>query len=132
MISRKTHKTIFMVKKNLSKKDIRKEIQKHCKKSVTVFTDEYTIYFNLKTHKMVKKHYTINHSKRQYAEGENHINTTENRHSLLRPFLNIFRGISKKNLNNYAKFFQYTFNNGLNWFKKALKTILNKRTTTRT
>jgi|GEM_PF-3957605 hypothetical protein len=43
-------------KRTYTKKGIRKEIQKHCKKSVTVFTDEYTIYFNLKTHKMVKKH----------------------------------------------------------------------------
>lgn len=49
---------------------------------------------------MVTEHHIINHSEKEYAEGENHINNTENRHSLLRPYLNIFRGVSKKNLNN--------------------------------
>ena len=89
-----------------------------------IFTDDYTIYSNLKNHYLVAKHEIINHSHRKYADGENHVNNAENRHSLLRPFLNIFRGVSKKNLNTYVKFFQFTFNNGINWLKKALKTVL--------
>ncbi|MBW4258068.1 hypothetical protein KTG15_10230 [Methanobacterium sp. YSL] len=52
------------------------------------------------------------------------MNNCENRHSLIRPYLNIFRGISKKKLNTYVKFYQFTFNNGINWFQKALATIL--------
>jgi transposase-like protein len=73
---------------------------------------------------MVAKHEIINHSHRKYADGENHVNNAENRHSLLRPFLNMFRGVSKKNLNAYVKFFQFTYNNGINWLEKALKTVL--------
>jgi hypothetical protein len=40
-----------MVKKNLipKKRYTKKEIQKHCKKPITTFTDDYTIYSNLKT-----------------------------------------------------------------------------------
>jgi len=72
---------------------------------------------------MVMEHHVVNHSEKEYAEGENHVNNTENRHSLLRPYLNIYRGVSKKKLNTYVKFFQFTFINGTNWIKKALNIV---------
>ncbi|WP_083240913.1 MULTISPECIES: transposase [Methanobacterium] len=128
IVQRTTGKTIFSVEKNLSKQLIYSKIKKHCLKPVKIFTDDYKIYTKLKRHKLVKKHNIINHSQRKYADEENHVNNAENRHSLLRPFLNIFRGVSKKNLNIYVKFFQFTFNNGINWLEKALKIILNSCT----
>ena len=124
IIKRNTKLIIFSVEKNLSKEIIQNKIEKHCNKPVKLFTDDYTIYNNLKKHSMVIDHEIINHSERKYADGENHVNNTENRHSLLRPYLNMFRGVSKKNLNTYVKFFQFTFNNGINWLENALKTIL--------
>ena len=83
-------------------------------------------YFNLKTHKMVKKtlhNQPFTTKNMQKAKTDTHILKLYPQH--------IQRDL-KENLNNYTKFFQYTFNNGINWFKKALKTILNKQTTTKT
>ena len=124
IVERNTGLSIFSVERNLSKQLIQDKIEKHCIKPVKIFTDDYTIYSDLKSHQMVLKHEIINHSERKYAEGETHVNNTENRHSLLRPYLNIFRGVSKKNLNTYVKFFQFIHNNGINWLKNALKTVL--------
>lgn len=93
-----------------------------------MFTDDYTIYSNLKNHELVIEHQIINHSHCNYADGENHVNNAENRHSLLRPFLNMFRGVSKKNLNIYVKFFQFIYNHGVKWINHALNILLNQRT----
>ncbi|MEN6591646.1 MAG: transposase, partial [Methanobacterium sp.] len=92
---RNPKKTILVVEKNLSKDLIHKKIQKHCNGSIKTFTDDYTIYIRLEYHPQVIEHQIINHSEKEYAEGENHVNNCENRHSLLKPYLNIFRGVSK-------------------------------------
>jgi len=44
----------------------------------------------------------INHSAKEYAEGDNHV-SAENRHSLLRPYLNIFRGIANQQFANLQR-----------------------------
>ena len=67
-------------------------------------------YNNLINHKKVIDHKTINHSNGEYAKGEVHVNNDENRHSLLRRFLRIFRGVSKYNLQGYALLEQYRIN----------------------
>lgn len=123
MVCRKTRKVIFSVEKHLSSRLIRHKLRKHCKGKISTYTDEYPIYNGLDKLRRVKSHKTITHSDYVYAIGGTHVNNAENRHSLLRPFLNIFRGVSKKYLNDYVKFFQFTFNNGLNWLPKALKII---------
>ena len=76
----------------------------------------------------VKSHKTVTHSNYVYAVDDAYVNNCENRHSLLRPFLNMYRGVSKKNLNNYVKFFQFKLNNGLLWLQKALKLLFDKCT----
>ena len=119
-----------MVEKNLSKDLIREKIDKHCNEPIRLFTDNYTIYFGLEGHSKVKEHHIIKHSEKEYADGENHVNNCENRHSLLRQYLRIFRGVSKKKLNTYVKFFQFTFNKGVNWFGNAIQLILNNCTNT--
>lgn len=108
----------------LSFRLIRYNLRKHCKGQVVVYTDEFPIYHGLKKLTKVKSHKTITHSQYLYADGETHVNNCENRHSLLRPFLNMYRGISKKYLNEYVKFFQFKLNNGLKWFPKALETLI--------
>lgn len=124
MVCRKTKKVIFSVAKQLSARLTRHKIRKHCQGKVTIYTDEYSIYRGLKNMLKVKTHKTVTHSNYIYAVDDAHVNNAENRHSLLRPALNIFRGISKKYLELYVKYIQFKLNNGLKWFPKALKTIL--------
>ncbi|NPV51692.1 MAG: hypothetical protein HPY60_10940 [Candidatus Methanofastidiosum sp.] len=102
MVERGTRHTILTVEKNLSKELILSIIETHCKGSIIAFTDDYTIYTNLEEHLDVKEHYVINHSQKEYANNEKHVNTSENRHSLLRQYLRIFRGVSK-NISPYVR-----------------------------
>jgi len=122
-VERGTRDTILVVEKNLSKELIRQKIETHCEGPIKAFTDDYTIYTGLEEHPDVIEHHIINHSQKEYSDGETHVNTCENRHSLLRQYLRIFRGVSKKYLNRYVKFFQFTFINGVNWIDKALHII---------
>ena len=69
-------------------------------------------------------HLTVNHSKKEYANGKAHVNNCENRHSLLRPFLRMFRGISKRFLKGYLMLYQYIFNYKEDAPDKILQTIL--------
>jgi hypothetical protein len=52
----------------------------------------------------------VNHTQQEYARGEVHENRTECLFSLLRPYLWVFRGISKTNLPGYLGFFQFLRN----------------------
>jgi transposase len=52
----------------------------------------------------------VNHTQREYARGEVHENRAECLFSLLKPFLRVFRGISKTNLPGYLGFFQFLRN----------------------
>ena len=74
MVCRKTGQLIFIVAKHLSFRLIRHLIRKHCKGTVIVYTDEYTIYKGLKKLKKVKEHKTIKHSLYLYADGDTHVN----------------------------------------------------------
>ena len=82
--------------KRLSSRLIQYKVRNHCKGKVVVYTDEYSIYRRLKNMLKVKSHKTVTHSEYENAVDDTHINTAENRHSLLRPFLNMYRGVSKK------------------------------------
>jgi len=52
----------------------------------------------------------VNHSEGEYVRGDIHENRGENIFSLLRPYLAVFRGLSKDNLPAYVGFFQFVFN----------------------
>ena len=56
------------------------------------------------------EHDSVNHTKQEYARGEVHENRAECLFSLLKPYLRVFRGISKTNLPGYAGFFQFLRN----------------------
>ena len=49
-------------------------------------------------------------TKKEYARGEVHENRAECLFSLLKPYLRVFRGISKTNLPGYVGFFQFLRN----------------------
>jgi transposase-like protein len=55
-------------------------------------------------------HEFVNHTKKEYARGEIHENRAECLFSLLKPYLRVFRGISKTNLPGYVGFFQFLRN----------------------
>ena len=56
------------------------------------------------------EHDSVNHTKKEYARGDVHENRAECLFSLLKPYLRVFRGISKTNLPGYLGFFQFLRN----------------------
>jgi transposase-like protein len=56
------------------------------------------------------EHDSVNHTKKEYARGHVHENRAECLFSLLKPYLRVFRGISKTNLPGYVGFFQFLRN----------------------
>ena len=55
-------------------------------------------------------HEFVNHTEQEYARGDVHENRAECLFSLLKPYLRVFRGISKFNLPGYLGFFQFLRN----------------------
>src|SRR5499427_6846633 len=65
-------------------------------------------------------HDSVNHTKKEYARGDVHENRAECLFSLLKPYLRVFRGLSKLNLPGYVGFFQFLRNfRQLNAFEQA-------------
>ncbi|MDR0771631.1 MAG: transposase [Candidatus Peribacteria bacterium] len=123
-VHRKSKCTTFDVETNLSKDLIVEKIEKFVDREAILYTDEYSIYSRINEHDKIKNHLTVNHSQKEYARGKIHVNTCENRHSLLRPFLRMFRGISKKFLKGYVMICQYFINYKEDAPDKILQTIL--------
>jgi transposase-like protein len=71
-----------------------------------LYTDSASSYRALKGY----VHEFVNHTKKEYARGEIHENRAECLFSLLKPYLRVFRGISKTNLPGYLGFFQFLRN----------------------
>jgi hypothetical protein len=65
-------------------------------------------------------HAFVNHTQKEYARGDVHENRAECLFALLKPYLRVFRGVSKGNLAGYIGFFQFlrTFHQ-LNAFEQA-------------
>jgi transposase-like protein len=55
-------------------------------------------------------HEFVNHTLKEYARGDVHENRAECLFSLLKPYLRVFRGLSKTNLPGYLSFFQFLRN----------------------
>jgi hypothetical protein len=55
-------------------------------------------------------HEFVNHTQKEYARGDVHENRAECLFSLLKPYLRVFRGVSKFNLPGYIGFFQFLRN----------------------
>ena len=71
-----------------------------------LYTDSASSYRALKGY----LHAYVNHTKKEYAREEVHENRAECLFSLLKPYLRVFRGISKMNLPGYLGFFQFLRN----------------------
>jgi transposase-like protein len=71
-----------------------------------LYTDSASSYRALKGY----LHAFVNHTKKEYVRGEVHENRAECLFSLLKPYLRVFRGLSKCNLPGYLGFFQFLRN----------------------
>jgi transposase len=71
-----------------------------------LYTDSASSYQALKGY----WHKFVNHTKKEYARGDVHENRAECLFSLLKPYLRVFRGLSKTNLPGYVGFFQFLRN----------------------
>ncbi|HEY5864076.1 MAG TPA: transposase, partial [Candidatus Tectomicrobia bacterium] len=71
-----------------------------------LYTDSASSYRAMKGY----VHEFVNHTQKEYARGDVHENRAECLLSLLKPYLRVFRGISKTNLPGYVGFFQFLRN----------------------
>ena len=71
-----------------------------------LYTDSASSYRALKGY----MHAFVNHTQKEYARGDVHENRAECLFSLLKPYLRVFRGLSKTNLPGYVGFFQFLRN----------------------
>ena len=71
-----------------------------------LYTDSASSYRALKGY----VHDYVNHTQKEYARGDVHGNRAECLFSLLKPYLRVFRGVSKCNLPGYIGFFQFLRN----------------------
>ncbi len=74
-----------------------------------IFTDDFTAYMFLRNTWV--QYESVNHSAGEYARGEVHNNTMEGYWSVYRPWMNTYRGVSKKYLPEYTSFFEFVENN---------------------
>jgi hypothetical protein len=81
-----------------------------------LYTDSASSYRAVKGY----LHEYVNHTQKEYARGEVHENRAECLLSLLKPYLHVFRDLSKTNLLGYVGFFQFLRNfRQLNAFEQA-------------
>jgi transposase-like protein len=71
-----------------------------------LYTDSASSYRAVKGY----LHEYVNHTQKEYARGEVHENRAECLFSILKPYLRVFRGLSKINLPGYVGFFQFLRN----------------------
>jgi hypothetical protein len=71
-----------------------------------LYTDSASSYRALKGY----RHEFVNQTKKEYARGEVHENRAECLFALLKPYLWVFRGLSKCNLPGHLGFFQFLRN----------------------
>jgi len=71
-----------------------------------LYTDSASSYRALKGY----LHEYVNYTQKEYVRGDVHENRAECLFSLLKPYLRVFRGISKTNLPGYPSFFQFLWN----------------------
>jgi len=81
-----------------------------------LYTDSASSYQALKGY----AHAFVNHTRKEYARGDVHENRAECLFFLLKPYLRVFRGVSKLNLPGYVGFFLFLRNfRHLNAFEQA-------------
>ena len=102
----RTGGTVVQAVKDFTKDTVQKAADLAVKKGSFIYTDSARSYQALKGY----VHEFVNHTQKEYVRGTVHENRAECLFSLLKPFLAVFRGISKHNLPGYIGFFQFLRN----------------------
>src|SRR5262245_46205137 len=97
---------IVQAMRDFTVKTVQKAADIAVKTGSRLYTDSASSYRALKGY----AHDFVNHTRKEYARGDVHENRAECLFSLLKPYLRVFRGLSKTNLPGYLGFFQFLRN----------------------
>jgi hypothetical protein len=93
MVSRETKQVRVSPSSGVTGRDIINRAVKNIDPDATIYHDDYRAYGILDGS---FRHESVNHSAGEYARGDIHANTIEGEFSVLRPWLQAFRGMSKE------------------------------------
>lgn len=94
---------------NVTFQTLKGEMVKNVEFKSTIMTDEFAAYNGTGMHFM--KHKTVNHSKKQYVDGDASTNTAESFFALLkRGIVGAFHHVSKEHLHRYCAEFDFRWN----------------------
>ena len=97
---------IIQATKDFTVKTVQKAADIAVQAGSKLYTDSASSYRALTGY----EHESVNHTQKEYARGEVHENRAECLFSLLKPYLRVFRGVSKFTLPGYVGFFQFLRN----------------------
>ena len=97
---------VIQATKDFTVKTVQRAADMAVKTGSRLYTDSASSYRAVKGY----VHEFVNHTQQEYARGEVHENRAECLFSLLKPYLRVFRGVSKYNLPGYVGFFQFLRN----------------------
>jgi hypothetical protein len=127
----KQSKVKLQVATDTQQKKVEPIVDAHVENGVTVYSDEWHAYNNLKYN---YDHSIINHSVKEYVNGMVHTNGMEGFWSILkRGYIGIYHYMSKEHLHRYCIEFAYRYNNkelsGVEKFDIALRQVSTARIT---
>jgi transposase len=97
---------VIQATKDFTVKTVQKAADIAVRTGSRLYTDSASSYRAVKGY----VHEFVHHTKKEYARGEVHENRAECLFSFLKPYLRVFRGVSKRNLPGYMGFFQFLRN----------------------
>jgi transposase len=97
---------VIQATRDFTVKTVQKAAEITVRAGSRLYTDSASSYRAVKGY----VHEFVNHTKKEYARGDVHENRAECLFSLLKPYLRVFRGLSKCNLPGYVGFFQFLRN----------------------
>src|SRR5213593_2307139 len=97
---------IIQATKDFTVKTVQKAANIAVQAGSKLYTDSASSYRALTGY----EHESVNHTKKEYARGDVHENRAECLFSLLKPYLRVFRGLSKTTLPGYVGFLQFLRN----------------------
>jgi transposase-like protein len=122
---------IIQATKDFTVKTVQKAADIAVQAGSKLYTDSASSYRALTGY----THESVNPTKKEYARGDVHENRAECLFSLLKPYLRVFRGVSKFNLPGYVGFFQFLRNfrqqNAFEQAERILRAALDPAITSR-
>src|SRR5437763_6336658 len=97
---------VIQATKDFTVQTVQKEAEIAVRTGSRLYTDSASSYRAIKGY----VHEFVNHTQKEYARGDVHENRAECLFSLLKPYLRVFRGLSKTTLPGYVGFVQFLRN----------------------